>query len=96
MEVLEREAVDAVVFDGTASALCRALRRDQRWARLPSIVYSSIFIKDRGHASGIDLGAPPYLDACGVPPAHVAQTVDALRQSCRQRRLSPNARQAAR
>src|SRR5207245_840585 len=58
--------------------LCRALRCDERWARLPFIFYSSIFIGDRAQELGMDLGATAYLDAKHVPPEQIAKEIDAL------------------
>src|SRR2546425_7362903 len=54
LALLERESVNAVVSDVRMPKLdgfqlCRAIRRDARWARLPFIFYSSVFIG----------GAPP-------------------------------------
>src|SRR5438034_4828536 len=58
--------------------LCRALRCDGRWARLPFIFYSSIFIGNRAQELGMDLGATAYLDAKHVPPDQIAKEIDAL------------------
>src|SRR5437867_2727142 len=49
LALLERESVNAVVSDVRMPKLdgfqlCRAIRRDARWARLPFIFYSSVFI----------------------------------------------------
>jgi len=58
--------------------LCRALRCDERWGRLPFIFYSSIFIGERAQELGMDLGATAYLDAKDVAPEQVAKEIDAL------------------
>src|SRR5205809_696520 len=52
LALLERESVNAVVSDVRMPKLdgfqlCRAIRRDARWARLPFIFYSSVFIGGR-------------------------------------------------
>ena len=52
--------------------------RDPRWARLPFIFYSSIFIGHRAQELGRDLGATAYLDAKHVPPDQIAKEIDAL------------------
>lgn len=83
LELLEGQAVDAVVSDVKMPRidgfqLCRALRRDPRWARLPFIFYSSVFIGDRAQELGMDLGATAYLDAKHVPPDQVAKEIDTL------------------
>jgi CheY-like chemotaxis protein len=83
LELLEAQPVEAVVSDVKMPRmdgfqLCRALRRDPRWARMPFIFYSSIFIGDRAKELGIDLGATAYLDAKNVPPDQVAKEIDAL------------------
>jgi CheY-like chemotaxis protein len=83
LEVLESQAVEAVVSDVKMPRmdgfqLCRALRRDPRWARLAFIFYSSIFIGDRAQEFGRDLGATAYLDAKHVPPDQIAKEIDAL------------------
>ena len=83
LELLEGQAVEAVVSDVKMPRmdgfqLCRALRRDGRWARLPFLFYSSVFIGDRAQELGMDLGATAYLDAKHVPPDQVAKEIDAL------------------
>ena len=83
LELLESQAVDAVVSDVKMPRmdgfqLCRALRRDPRWARLAFIFYSSIFIGDRAQELGRDLGATAYLDAKHVPPDQIAKEIDTL------------------
>jgi CheY-like chemotaxis protein len=83
LETLASEAVDAVVSDVKMPRmdgfqLCRSLRRDPRWARLPFIFYSSIFIGNRAQELGRDLGATAYLDASHVPPGQIAKEIDAL------------------
>jgi CheY-like chemotaxis protein len=83
LEILAGQAVEAVVSDVKMPRmdgfqLCRALRRDARWARLPFIFYSSIFIGGRAQELGMDLGATAYLDAKHVPPQQIASEIDAL------------------
>src|SRR5688572_32633691 len=83
LALLPSTPVDAVVSDVRMPKmdgfqLCRALRRDPRWAKLPFIFYSSIFTGDRAKELGIDLGATAYLDAKNVPPDQVAKEIDAL------------------
>jgi CheY-like chemotaxis protein len=83
LELLETESVDAVVSDVKMPRmdgfqLCRALRRDARWARLAFIFYSSIFIGNRAQELGRDLGATAYLDAKHVPPDQIAKEIDAV------------------
>jgi CheY-like chemotaxis protein len=83
LEMLEREPVDAVVSDVKMPRmdgfqLCHALRRDTRWARLPFIFYSSVFIGGRAQELGMDLGATAYLDAKRVPPENVGREIDRL------------------
>jgi CheY-like chemotaxis protein len=83
LELLEGEAVEAVVSDVKMPRmdgfqLCHALRRDARWARLPFIFYSSVFIGDRAQELGMDLGATAYLDAKRVPPEKVGKEIDRL------------------
>jgi len=83
LELLAGQAADAVVSDVKMPRmdgfqLCRALRRDPRWARLPFIFYSSIFIGHRAQELGRDLGATAYLDAKHVAPDEIAKEIDAL------------------
>ena len=83
LEILGRETIDAVVSDVRMPRmdgfqLCRALRQDPRWRRLPFIFYSSIFIGDPAHAFGKDLGATAYLDAKEIAPAQVAHELEKL------------------
>ena len=83
LELLEGEDVEAVVSDVKMPRmdgfqLCHALRRDARWARLPFIFYSSVFIGDRAHELGMDLGATAYLDAKRVSADQVAKEIERL------------------
>jgi CheY-like chemotaxis protein len=83
LDLLASQAVDAVVSDVKMPVmdgfqLCHALRRDARWQRMPFIFYSSIFIGDRAHALGMDLGATAYLDAKHVAPDQVAKEIEVL------------------
>lgn len=83
LEILEREPIDAVVSDVRMPKmdgfqLCRAIRQDPRWTRLPFIFYSSIFIGDPAHDFGRDLGATAYLDAKEIAPAQVAKELETL------------------
>ena len=83
LAALERDPVDAVVSDVRMPRLdgfqlCRRLRQDRRWARLPFIFYSSIFIGDPAQALGRDVGATAYLDAKDVAPAAMARQLEAL------------------
>ena len=66
LALLETSAVDAVVFDVRMPRmdgfqLCRSIRQDPRWTRLPFIFYSSVFIDDPAQALGRDLGARAML-----------------------------------
>jgi CheY-like chemotaxis protein len=81
--LLEHEVVAAVVSDVKMPKmdgfqLCRALRQDPRWARLPFIFYSTIFIGHPARQLGADLGATAYFDVNEVAPDHVAQALEAL------------------
>jgi CheY-like chemotaxis protein len=81
--VLERETVDAVVSDVKMPKmdgfqLCRSLRQDARWARLPFIFYSTIFIGRPARQLGQDLGATAYFDVNEVAPDRVAEELTAL------------------
>ena len=83
LEALAGQVVDVVVSDVRMPRmdgfqLCRRLRTDPRWARLPFVFYSSIFIGDRAHELGMDLGATAYLDAKHVPPEQIAKRIDLL------------------
>jgi CheY-like chemotaxis protein len=83
LEIMEREAIDAIVSDVKMPKmdgfqLCRAIRQDQRFKRLPFIFYSSIFIGDASHDFGRDLGATAYLDAKEIAPAQVAHELETL------------------
>jgi CheY-like chemotaxis protein len=83
LELLEGETVEAVVSDVKMPImdgfqLCHALRRDQRWTRLPFIFYSSVFIGNRAQELGMDLGATAYLDAKRVPPEKVGKEIERL------------------
>jgi CheY-like chemotaxis protein len=85
LETLERQTVDAVVSDVRMPKmdgfqLCRAIRRDPRWARLPFIFYSSIFIGDPAQDFGRDLGATAYLDAKDIAPDQLARELEGLVQ----------------
>jgi CheY-like chemotaxis protein len=83
LETLESETVQAIVSDVKMPRmdgfqLCHTLRRDARWARLPFIFYSSVFIGDRAQELGMDLGATAYLDAKRVPPDKVSREIERL------------------
>jgi CheY-like chemotaxis protein len=83
LEILERESIDAVVSDVRMPKmdgfqLCRTIRQDPRWRRLPFIFYSSIFIGDPAHDFGRDLGATAYLDAKEIAPDQVARELETL------------------
>lgn len=84
LEVLEREKnIDAVVSDVRMPKidgfqLCRTIRNDPRWSKLPFIFYSSIFIGDPAKTFGRDLGATAYLDAKDIAPAQVAKELERL------------------
>jgi len=83
LEILERETIDAIVSDVRMPKmdgfqLCRTIRQDARWRRLPFIFYSSVFIGDPAHAFGRDLGATAYLDAKEIAPAQVATELEKL------------------
>ncbi len=83
LELLERQTIDAVVSDVRMPRmdgfqLCRAIRQDPRWRRLPFIFYSSIFIGDPAQDFGRDLGATAYLDAKDIAPDQVARELETL------------------
>jgi CheY-like chemotaxis protein len=83
LKILERESIDAIVSDVRMPTmdgfqLCRAIRQDPRWKRLPFIFYSSIFIGDPAHSFGRDLGATAYLDAKEIAPTDVAAELEKL------------------
>ena len=83
LALLEQEPVDAVVSDVRMPRmdgfqLCRTIRQDARWRRLPFIFYSSIFTGTPARELGEDLGATAYLDAKDVEPSRVAREVEAL------------------
>jgi CheY-like chemotaxis protein len=83
LELLEQGSFDAVVSDVRMPKmdgfqLCRAIREDPRWRRLPFIFYSSIFIGDPAQNFGRDLGATAYLDAKDIAPAQVATELEKL------------------
>jgi len=84
LEILEREKdIDAVVSDVRMPKidgfqLCRTIRNDPRWAKLPFIFYSSIFIGDPAKTFGRDLGATAYLDAKDIAPGDVAKELERL------------------
>ena len=84
LEILEREKdIDAVVSDVRMPKidgfqLCRTIRNDPRWAKLPFIFYSSIFIGDPAKTFGRDLGATAYLDAKDIAPGEVAKELERL------------------
>jgi CheY-like chemotaxis protein len=83
LETLEREPIDAIVSDVKMPKmdgfqLCRAIRQDPRFKKLPFIFYSSIFIGDASHDFGRDLGATAYLDAKEIAPNQVAHELETL------------------
>ena len=83
LEALEAGPIDAVVSDVRMPKmdgfqLCRAIRQDPRWQKLPFIFYSSIFIGDPAQDFGRDLGATAYLDAKDIAPAQVAGELEKL------------------
>jgi CheY-like chemotaxis protein len=83
LAVLERSEIDGVVSDVRMPRmdgyqLLRALRGDPRWASLPFIFYSSVFIDKPAQTLGLDLGATAYLDAKDVEPAKVAEALQDL------------------
>jgi CheY-like chemotaxis protein len=83
LEILTSERVDAVVSDVKMPRmdgfqLCHTLRRDERWARMPFIFYSSVFTADRAQRLGMDLGATAYLDAKHVRPNEIAAEIHAV------------------
>ena len=83
LALLERERVDAVVSDVRMPKLdgfqlCRAIRRDTRWERLPFIFYSSVFIGGPARDLGRDVGATAYLDAKDITPQQMAKELERL------------------
>jgi CheY-like chemotaxis protein len=83
LALLEREPVDAVVSDVRMPKLdgfqlCRAIRRDERWGRLPFIFYSSVFIGGPARDLGRDVGATAYLDAKDITPQQMAAELERL------------------
>src|SRR6059058_4191193 len=83
LDTLAREPVDAVVSDVRMPKLdgfqlCRAIRRDARWERLPFIFYSSVFIGGPARDLGRDVGATAYLDAKDITPQQMASELDRL------------------
>ena len=83
LELLEQGPFDAVVSDVRMPKmdgfqLCRTIRQDSRWGKLPFIFYSSIFIGDPAQNFGRDLGATAYLDAKDIAPAQVATELEKL------------------
>ena len=83
LSLLEREPVDAVISDVKMPKMdgfqfCRALRQDPRWAKLPFIFYSTVFIGGPARQLGRDLGATAYFDVNEVPPDQVAQALETL------------------
>src|SRR5436189_7995 len=83
LALLERESVNAVVSDVRMPKLdgfqlCRAIRRDARWARLPFIFYSSVFIGGPARDLGRDVGATAYLDAKDITPQQMARELESL------------------
>jgi CheY-like chemotaxis protein len=83
LELLEGEAVDAVVSDVKMPRmdgfqLCHALRRHPRFGRLPFIFYSSVFTGNGAHELGMDLGATAYIDAKRVPPDQIGKEIERL------------------
>src|SRR5205809_7786018 len=81
--LLERESVNAVVSDVRMPKLdgfqrCRAIRRDARWARLPFIFYSSVFVGGPARDLGRDVGATAYLDAKDITPQQMAVELERL------------------
>lgn len=83
LEILEKEPIYAIVSDVKMPKmdgfqLCRAIRQDARYKRLPFIFYSSIFIGDVSHDFGRDLGATAYLDAKEIAPNQVAAELEKL------------------
>jgi CheY-like chemotaxis protein len=83
LDLLEGQRIDAVVSDVRMPKmdgfqLCRAIRSDPRWRRLPFIFYSSIFIGDPAQNFGRDIGATAYLDAKDIAPDQVARELEAL------------------
>jgi len=83
LDLLEAQRIDAVVSDVRMPKmdgfqLCRAIRSDPRWRRLPFIFYSSIFIGDPAQNFGRDIGATAYLDAKDIAPDQVARELEAL------------------
>jgi CheY-like chemotaxis protein len=83
LALLEGEAVNAIVSDVRMPKLdgfqlCRAIRRDPRWARLPFIFYSSVFIGGPARDLGRDVGATAYLDAKDITPQQMARELERL------------------
>ena len=83
LEALAQGPIDAVVSDVRMPKmdgfqLCRTIRQDARWQRLPFIFYSSIFIGDPAQNFGRDLGATAYLDAKDITPQQMAKELERL------------------
>jgi CheY-like chemotaxis protein len=83
LALLHTTTVDAVVSDVRMPKmdgfqLCRTLRQDPRWTKLPFIFYSSIFIGNPAQELGRDVGATAYLDAKDVAPDQVARELETL------------------
>lgn len=83
LALLDNESVDAVVSDVKMPKidgfqLCRAIRGQARFSRLPFIFYSSIFIGQPAHELGRDVGATAYVDAKDVAPGDMARRLETL------------------
>src|SRR5262249_53369406 len=84
LAILEKDGgIDAVVSDVRMPKidgfqLCRTIRNDPRWSRLPFIFYSGIFTGDPAKTFGRDLGATAYLDAKDISPGEVAKELERL------------------
>jgi CheY-like chemotaxis protein len=83
LALLSAEPVDAVVSDVRMPKmdgfqLCRTIRQDPHWSRLPFIFYSSVFIGRPAQDLGRDIGATAYIDAKDVAPADVARQLESL------------------
>ena len=84
LAILEKDKnIDAVVSDVRMPKidgfqLCRTIRNDPRWSKLPFIFYSGIFTGDPAKTFGRDLGATAYLDAKDIAPGEVAKELERL------------------
>jgi PAS domain S-box-containing protein len=97
LELLERQPVDAIIADLLMPnldgyRLCREIRRDERWRKIPYICYTAIYGSPNDEKLAFELGADAYLRK----PVSSATLLGTLRAAMRPTEAEPSRTKAHR